>query len=142
MLLPMGTSIPCTFGFLYCTQCVFLAKLTLFIIFILRIDLAFHSSALGYPRPFLAAVMGIYTLIICVLNAAFIWDAIDLIGLYTSSETNINVCTTGTSSTIYVYIVGGLFLGDMIFSILVCCLFVCKLNKVKLERICVLLFPE
>ena len=137
MLLPMGTSIPCTFGFLYGTQCVFLGKLTLFIIFILRIDLAFHSSALGYPRPFLAAVMGMYCIIICAQDAAFIYDAIGLISLYPSSRTIINVCTTGNSSKIYVYIVGSMSTGDILFSIFVCSLFVYKLDKVKYQRICV-----
>eukprot|EP01084_Bolivina_argentea_P149329 260872_1 len=52
-ILPMGATISCKIGFYLTINGVYLTKILLFIIFLYRIDLAFHLSAIGYHRGFL-----------------------------------------------------------------------------------------
>eukprot|EP01083_Nonionella_stella_P314746 1135159_1 len=138
IMLPMGSLINCKIGFYLTTNGVFLSKLALFTIFVYRIDLAFHSSALGYPRPFLFCTMMSYIIGIIVLNVLFIivtWPLVRLISAdYTilGHDLNIGMCTTGTvtSNDLYTMTLGLLFLGDTIFTVFVCGLFVYKLKKV------------
>eukprot|EP01084_Bolivina_argentea_P148365 259407_1 len=50
LLLPMGTVISCKIGYYLTINGVYFSKLLLFVIFLYRIDLAFHQSALAYHR--------------------------------------------------------------------------------------------
>eukprot|EP01083_Nonionella_stella_P076161 207402_1 len=135
IILPMGSIINCKLGFYLTTNGVFLSKLALFTIFVYRIDLAFHSSALGYPRPVLVCTMISYIVGIIVLNIMFMivtWPLVKLVSAEYAIFDTIGMCTTGTvtSNDLYTLTLGLLFLGDTIFTIFVCVLFVYKLKKV------------
>ena len=136
LIIPMGSIVNCKYGVYLTTNSLFVAKIILFTIFLLKIDFAFHSSALGYSRIFLSIIWSVYTIGICILNAMFMYVTWDLIVFVESSYLNgtisIGMCTTGVNvTTNYTYVVGCIFLGDAFFSIVVCLLFVYKLYKVK-----------
>eukprot|EP01084_Bolivina_argentea_P131974 232899_1 len=48
LILPMGESINCHFGYYFSIQGVYLSKILLFGIFLYRIHLVFHSSTMRY----------------------------------------------------------------------------------------------
>eukprot|EP01084_Bolivina_argentea_P050401 92670_1 len=137
MILPMGESISCHFGYYFSIQGVYLSKILLFVIFLYRIHLAFHSSTMRYSPLFLKINLLVY-FIIC--TAGNIWHTIatePLIHLQTLtlSTTSIAVCTTvgkGTemqqdlrrNALVFISI------GDVIYSIFICWLFIRKLRVV------------
>ena len=140
LILPMGTEdgIDCKLGLYITTNTVFLSKVLLFSIFVYRIDSAFHASALGYPRSFLLCLLISYYLICFTLNAAHIYTSWPLVifeksrsedVIASNISNDIGLCTTSSNRQLSV-VLGALFLGDMIFSVIVCALFVYKLRKV------------
>eukprot|EP01084_Bolivina_argentea_P075734 137253_1 len=138
LILPMGTIINCRLGVYLTTNAVFLSKLLLFIIFLYKIDLVFSNSSLQYSRMFLSIIMITYVVSICSLDFAYMfvaWDIIQFRKTTTSLFGNINgvgICTTGVNVTKeWSIVLGLLFVGDAIFSFLMCFLFVYKLYIVN-----------
>eukprot|EP01084_Bolivina_argentea_P290574 499149_1 len=139
LILPMGDGIDCRIGFYCSTQGTFLTKIFLFMIFIYKIDLAFHESALAYSRWCLGLTVGIYSIIILALNALHMnvtWKLINLAS-FEFQDKSYGLCTSAndaeefeSASKMKLELYGAMFVGDTIFSIFVCSLFIYKLNKV------------
>eukprot|EP01084_Bolivina_argentea_P199239 340966_1 len=134
LILPMGTTISCHIGYYLTINGVYVSKLLLFIIFLYRIDLAFHQSALAYHRGFLACVMTTYMIVISVLNGFYCVICWPLINFQQLTE-QIGICTTLGIGTDQQHSKRRLSLaalsgGDILFSIFVCSLFVYKLRVV------------
>eukprot|EP01083_Nonionella_stella_P026340 72443_1 len=135
LILPMGTSIDCHFGFLLSINGVFVSKVLLFIIFLYRIHFAFSRSALRYSVPFLITVSATYMIIISVLNGLFIAASTSVIRFRTLlNDSTLGICTTEGTGTDeqenrIITVLACIALGDLIYSIFICGLFVHKLRS-------------
>eukprot|EP01084_Bolivina_argentea_P148546 259669_1 len=135
LIFPMGTSIDCKVGMYCIAYSLIFCKIALFLIFMYRIDIAFHSSALAYPRKCLSIIIITYIILGILLNVGYVlmtYKDLKLIKLpYFGNESD-GMCTFGSDvdTSIMMVVLGGGALADIIYSILVGSLFVYKLNKV------------
>eukprot|EP01084_Bolivina_argentea_P078832 143056_1 len=138
LIFPLGGSIPCTFGYYFTTNSVYFSKLMLWIIFIYRIDMAFHSSAMGYPRSVLICIIVTLGCISTALNGLFIYATKDIIyfvpitggGYYDGAITGICTFDPNKFTSLFTMTMGLLFLFDLVANVTLCCLFVYKLRVV------------
>eukprot|EP01083_Nonionella_stella_P076698 209129_1 len=135
LILPMGSSISCGFGYYFTTNAVYFSKLMLWVVFMYRIDLAFHSSAMGYPRPVLICIMVTLFLISSGLNILFIFATKDIVTFlpmkyFGGAITGFCTFPSSDHGGMFTIAMGLLFLFDMIANITLCCLFTYKLRIV------------
>eukprot|EP01083_Nonionella_stella_P026337 72436_1 len=136
LILPMGTSIPCRFGFFLCTNGLYICKLLLLIIFLYRIHLAFGASALAYSTTFLISVSIVWAVIMTALNVSFMvvsWNVVALQVL--RDDSTLHMCTSAGIGTdaeqqrVFIVVIILTFF-DVFSSCFVCGLFVHKLRSV------------
>eukprot|EP01083_Nonionella_stella_P028049 77249_1 len=136
LILPMGSSIPCLFGYYLGISGVFLCKIFLFVIFLYRIHLAFGETSYGYSVPFLITVSFSYFFVISLLYGLYVLNSWSAVGFRTlSQDSTLGVCTiagrmANAQHKLMTFIRLSIGLGDVVYSLFVCGLFVYKLVQI------------
>lgn len=136
ILLPMGTSIDCKIGYYFSVFGWILTRVLIVTIFLLKIDLAFYDSALGFSRKTLFMI-GIPNMTISSIGLIWwtieSWTSIKALNDHSDDvmeENMIIVCAIDSYSTTLQILPIFSFLNDFISNGIVCAMFVYKLHKV------------
>eukprot|EP01084_Bolivina_argentea_P076685 139010_1 len=134
IIFPMGNSIDCKIGQYFISYFQLFSLISLIAVFIRRIHASFNESALAYNRGFLLFILISYACFRIVGNIFYVtlsYDAITLVKL----PSGIGICTLGhnfDSDDMEKFIMSmaiNAFI-EIIYLILICAMFVYKLNKV------------
>ena len=142
LLLPVGTSknilLSCKVSGYPGSICgLGVCKVLLFSLFLFRIDMTFHGSALAYPRKNLLLFGIFYACLAVGLVSTMLFFAQDVIE-YRQTDSGIGVCSIFKGNRGTLYTQASYVLSDTIVSLLVVWLFVRKLRQVC----CTLFFPN